>query len=484
MGYVCLSVSNEVTLCKTFLIVIMFVSKIHWEGDKSMNDKTQFWSTFSDYLREQLSVESYNNWVLPTDIIRIGRQSVSISVPNDATKHYWERNLKGYVLEFTFNRFSVEFEPIFVINPIEEMSKTNEAHRRTASPSHMATNSHLNTKYTFENFVVGEGNKMAHGAALAVATTSLDGPKVFNPLLIYGGVGLGKTHLMQAIGNEILRQSPTARVKYTTSESFVNDFVNSIRTGNQEEFREGYRSVDALLIDDIQFLANKEGTQEEFFHTFNALYNDERRIVLTSDRLPNDIENIEERLVSRFAWGLSTDISPPDLETRIAILRNKASAESLDIDPDALTYIASNIDSNVRELEGALMRVNAYSAIYGKEITPSLAAEALHSLLKTSTEQPQVVTPEEVIKKVSKYFDITPDDIKGTKRTRNIVLPRQIGMYLSREIGEYSYPQIGTAFGNKNHTTVMHAYEKIEELLKVDSQIQQDVEELTKQLKN
>ena len=252
---------------------------------------------------------------------------------------------------------------------------------------------------------------MATGAAYAV----VDSPgTTYNPLLIYGGVGLGKTHLMHAIGNEILKQHPRTRIKYATSESFMNDFITSIQNGSQAEFRAMYREIDVLLIDDIQFLSNKGKTQEEFFHTFNELYNNNKQIVLTSDRLPNKIANLEERLISRFKWGLSTDITPPDLETRIAILRKKAQSDRLDINADTLTYIANNIDTNIRELEGALVRVIAYAAIQGREISVELAAEALQSIITDSESRP--LSTDTIIEQVAHYYQVTPNDIKGKKR--------------------------------------------------------------------
>jgi len=294
-------------------------------------------------------------------------------------------------------------------------------------------------------------------------------------------VGLGKTHLMLAIGNKLLETDPNSKVKYVTSEAFTNDLINAIQTGTQESFREEYRNVDLLLVDDIQFFANKEATQEEFFHTFNALYEDDKQIVLTSDRLPNEIPKLQDRLVSRFKWGLSVDITPPDLETRIAILRNKADLEGIDIPDDTLSYIAGQIDSNVRELEGALARVQAYSRLNNSAITTSLVADALKSL-NLSNKLSEVSIPV-IQEKVAKYYHVTMAELKGKKRNKQIVMPRQIAMYLSRELTDSSLPRIGNEFGGKDHTTVIHAYDKIAAALKTDLDLQQAIGDLKSQLK-
>ncbi|MGO2267680.1 MAG: chromosomal replication initiator protein DnaA, partial [Vagococcus salmoninarum] len=335
----------------------------------------------------------------------------------------------------------------------------------------------LNPKYTFDTFVIGKGNQMAHAAALVVAE---DPGSTYNPLFFYGGVGLGKTHLMHAIGHQMLLNNPTAKVKYVSSETFANDFINSIQNRTSESFRQEYRNVDLLLVDDIQFFADKEGTQEEFFHTFNSLYNDGRQIVLTSDRLPNEIPKLQERLVSRFAWGLSVDITPPDLETRIAILRKKADAERLEIPDDTLSYIAGQIDSNIRELEGALVRVQAYATMNGQDITTSLAADSLKSLRPAGQKnQLSILTIQE---EVCDYYHIQLKDMKGKKRVKTIVLPRQIAMFLSRELTDNSLPKIGAEFGGKDHTTVIHSHEKIQQLLETDPTMQKEVSEIKNRL--
>ncbi|MGX7108996.1 chromosomal replication initiator protein DnaA [Facklamia miroungae] len=437
-----------------------------------MEEKDLFWQGVLDYLKEILSTSSFRSWVEPSIPTRIGNQSITIAVPNPMTKKYWENHLVNYILQYSRERYGIEYEPQFIIyqTPQDEIipSKTISKEENLNIPCF--SDSKLNPSYTFENFVIGEDNKMAAGAALAVS----DGPgKTYNPFLIYGGVGLGKTHLMQAIGNDILMKNPSTKIKYATSESFVNDFITSIQNGSQKKFREMYREIDVLLIDDIQFLSKKDATQEEFFHTFNELYNNNKQIVLTSDRLPNNIDNLEERLISRFKWGLSTDITPPDLETRIAILRKKAANNRLDIDSETLTYIANNVDTNIRELEGALMRVFAYAAIEGKEITSNLAAEALSSIF--GEQKAKVIDADSIISTCSNFYKISTDQIKGKKRNKEIVTARQIAMYLTRELTELSFPKIGEAFGNKNHTTVIHAYEKISDDLKSNMTLRHEI---------
>ena len=317
---------------------------------------------------------------------------------------------------------------------------------------------------------------MAHAAALVVCERP---GQLYNPLFFYGGVGLGKTHLMQAIGNQYKLLNPNARVKYVTSEAFTNEMITSLRTNTQQEFRDYYRNVDLLLVDDIQFFAEKEATQEEFFHTFNALFNNQKQIVLTSDRQPTEIKALQERLVSRFVSGLPVDITPPDLETRIAILSKKAEAVGIDIPTDTLSYIAGQIQSNVRELEGALVRVQAYSVTHGEDITTNLAAEALQNFIPGSKEK--IVSVQDIQEAVARYYHISLEDLKGKKRTKSIVEPRQIAMYLARELTNSSLPKLGTEFG-KDHSTVLHAYDKINEEYKLQGEITKAVNDLKKKL--
>lgn len=337
----------------------------------------------------------------------------------------------------------------------------------------------LNPKYTFDSFVIGNSNRFAHAASLAVAESPA---KAYNPLFIYGGVGLGKTHLMHAIGHYILQNTPNAKVVYVSSEKFTNELINSIKDDKNEEFRNKYRNVDVLLIDDIQFIAGKERTQEEFFHTFNALYEADKQIILSSDRPPKEIPTLEDRLRSRFEWGLIADIQAPDFETRIAILKKKADVENLDIPNEVMVYIATKIKSNIRELEGALIRIVAYSSLTNREISVDLAAEALKDII--SSEQNKQITIELIQDIVCNYFNLKIQELKSSRRTRNIAFPRQIAMYLSRKLTDMSLPKIGEEFGGRDHTTVIHAYEKISNILKKDESLRNVIDDLNKKITN
>jgi len=446
---------------------------------------TEFWDYFTEKLRSQLTSVSYSTWVESANPLYIDGNNIYISVPTKLHKEYWERNYTEKIAIYSYELNGLELNPIIENN--EESPKNEEQTiapqaepaTETAQPKHVFHNSHLNPKYTFSTFIVGGGNQMAHAAALAAAE---DPGGVYNPLFIYGGVGLGKTHLMQAIGHQMIKLDPLAKVKYVTSETFTNDFIYSIQNKSQDDFRREYRNVDLLLIDDIQFFAEKEGTQEEFFHTFNELYENGKQIVMTSDRLPNDIPQLQARLVSRFTSGLSADITAPDLETRIAILRNKAKAEHLEIPNDTLSYIAAQIDTNVRELEGALIRVQAYSTTKNTDITKSVAADALKVFKLTNDKKGLSIS--KIQNKVAKFYHVSVQDLKGKKRVKSIVVPRQIAMYLSRELTDRSLPQIGMEFGGKDHTTVMHSCDKISELLFKDSDLKRSINELKDDLRN
>ncbi len=335
----------------------------------------------------------------------------------------------------------------------------------------------LNPKYSFDNFVIGPNNRFAHAACLAVAEAP---SKAYNPLFIYGGVGLGKTHLMHAIGHYILSHNKSAKVLYVTSETFTNELINSIKDDKNIQFRNRYRNIDVLLIDDIQFIAGKESTQEEFFHTFNALHEANKQIVISSDRPPKEIPTLEDRLRSRFEWGLITDIQPPDLETRIAILRKKAEMENLTIDDEVMLFIAKKIKSNIRELEGALTRIIAYPSLANREINMDLAHDALKGII--SEDKPKQITISLIQQIVGNYFNLKAEDFKSKKRTRNVAFPRQIAMYLTRELTDLSLPKIGEEFGGRDHTTVIHAYEKISQDIKNDIQLKNTVEELKKKI--
>lgn len=398
-------------------------------------------------------------------------------MPTPVHKDFWRQKLDTKLKVYAEEKLGYQIDPQYVLE--SEIKKYTEPQASSTNKKKAPTfemDIPLNPHYNFNTFVVGEGNKMAHAAAFAVAESP---GSLYNPLFIYGGVGLGKTHLMEAIGNHMLEINPDAHIKYVTSEEFTNDFINSIQSNTMEKFRKEYRSLDLLLVDDIQFLATKEGTQLEFFNTFNALHDRKKQIVMTSDRIPNEIPELQDRLVSRFRWGLPVEITPPDLETRIAILRSKVEEDHIDIGNDTLNYIAGQIDSNIRELEGALNQVQAFANLSGEPITPHLASQALKGLHQNKKNSVSIAT---IQKQVAAFYNITQGDILGKKRVKQIVVPRQIAMYLSRELTDYSLPKIGNEFGGKDHTTVLHAIDKIETELKTDSQLQREIHKLKERL--
>ena len=452
-----------------------------------MFDLEKFWDSFNAEMRSEFNEVSYNAWFKNTKPVSFNKDTheLVISVQTPVAKGYWEQNISANLIQSAYAYAGIDIYPVFVVKngPVPSSERMLEpqpqAKPEKARPQgrEFTKDLRLNEKYTFENFIQGEGNKLAAGAALAVA----DNPGTFyNPLFIFGGVGLGKTHLMQAIGHQMLAERPDAKVVYIQSETFVNDFINSIKNKTQDKFREKYRTADLLLVDDIQFFAKKEGIQEEFFHTFETLYNDQKQIVMTSDRLPTEIPDLSERLVSRFAWGLQVEITPPDLETRIAILRKKAESEGLEIDESTLDYVASQVDTNIRELEGALVKVQAQATIQKQDINIGLARSALADLkLVQKSRGLQISKIQEV---VANYFQTSVPDLKGKKRVRQIVIPRQIAMYLSRELTDASLPKIGQEFGGKDHTTVMHACDKIAQQIKTDTEIKSAVSDLRQML--
>lgn len=427
------------------------------------------WKRILDYFREQMTAASFDTWIADLTPLRLANDTLYLQASSDLHKQQIE---KHYLVQMRQVMMGFLDRDAYIEVEVESNNKAaNFTQSKEQNNESSYENSALNPKYTFDNFIVGDGNKMARAAAMAVAAS----PGVeYNPLFLYGGVGLGKTHLMQAIGHEILANNANAKVKYVTSEQFTNDFVEAIRNHSTPQFHEEYRTVDLLLVDDIQFIGgNKQSTQEEFFHTFNALYNNNKHIVLTSDRDASQIPELENRLVSRFKQGLSTDITPPDLETRIAILRNKAEINHIDVSNETMTYIAGQIDSNVRELEGALTSVNAYAKMMNEPLTLDVAAKALRNYKNESSKN--VTTIPRIQQVVADYFDITVEDLTGKTRKRSIVVPRQIAMYLAREITKDSLPTIGKEFGGKDHTTVMHAVERVETLLKESPDTRSDI---------
>ena len=395
-----------------------------------------------------------------------------------------EKRYKDLVINSIEAACSKTYELEFVIaSELQEVEEKNEENKNTSKKDGISVtvndemSSTLNPKYTFDSFVIGNSNRFAHAASLAVAESPA---KAYNPLFIYGGVGLGKTHLMHAIGHYILQNNPNAKVVYVSSEKFTNELINAIKDDKNEEFRTKYRSVDVLLIDDIQFIAGKERTQEEFFHTFNTLHEANKQIILSSDRPPKEIPTLEDRLRSRFEWGLIADIQAPDFETRMAILKKKADVEKLNVPNEVMVYIATKIKSNIRELEGALIRIIAYSSLTNREVTVDLATEALKDII--SNKQNKSITIDLIQDVVATYFNLRVEDLKSQRRTRNVAYPRQIAMYLSRKLTDMSLHKIGEEFGGRDHTTVIHAYEKISESLNKDESLEHTINDITKKL--
>lgn len=444
-------------------------------------DLKNIWAKTLETIKSELSEVSFNTWIKSCEPISISSDTITISVPNSFTQDILDKRYKDLVansIEVVCSKlYKIEF---VIASEASEKEDLKETSSNSASKSIVVNDemsSTLNPKYTFNSFVIGNSNRFAHAASLAVAESPA---KAYNPLFIYGGVGLGKTHLMHAIGHYILDNNPSAKVVYVSSEKFTNELINAIKDDKNEDFRNKYRNVDVLLIDDIQFIAGKERTQEEFFHTFNALHDANKQIILSSDRPPKEIPTLEDRLRSRFEWGLIADIQVPDFETRMAILKKKADVENLNVANEVMGYIATKIKSNIRELEGALIRIIAYSSLTNRDVTVDLATEALKDII--SKKQGKHITIDLIQDLVSSYFNLRVEDLKSQRRTRNVAHPRQIAMYLSRKLTDMSLPKIGEEFGGRDHTTVIHAYEKISENLKTDDSLQHTVNDITKKL--
>lgn len=438
--------------------------------------------TLSD-IETRISKPSFETWLKSTNAIALNDDTLFISAPNEFSRD-WLESRYAKLIEETLFETTGENMKVKIVTTETDLDSMNSSpkkidDKRNYPSDESPTGNILNTKYVFDTFVIGTGNRFAHAASLAVAEAPA---KAYNPLFIYGGVGLGKTHLMHAIGHYVLEHNPDAKVLYLTSEKFTNEFINSIRDNKAVDFRNKYRNVDVLLIDDIQFLAGKEQTQEEFFHTFNALHDESKQIVISSDRPPKEIPTLEDRLRSRFEWGLITDIQPPDLETRIAILRKKAKAENLEIANEVMVYIANQIDTNIRELEGALIRVVAYSSLINRDIDAEMAAEALKDIIPSS--KPKIITILDIQKTVGEHYGVKLEDFKAKKRNKSIAFPRQIAMYLSRELTDFSLPKIGEEFGGRDHTTVIHANDKIATLTQDDPAFLETIRELIDKIKN
>ena len=437
-------------------------------------DIVSLWEKTLQLIKGEVSTASFNAFFKEIKPLKQISNELIFLAPNEFIQNILENRYLN-LIESCVSQLSLKKYQIKFILDEREIQDTNEEHKsNTIKKSYP----NLNPKYTFDTFVIGNSNRFAHAACVAVAESPA---KAYNPLFLYGGVGLGKTHFMHAIGHHIMCQQEDPKVVYVSSEKFTNELINSIKNDKNEEFRNKYRNVDVLLIDDIQFIAGKEGTQEEFFHTFNALHEANKQIIISSDRPPKEIPTLEDRLRSRFEMGLITDIQPPDFETRIAILRKKAQLENINVPNEVMTYIAKYIKSNIRELEGALTRVVAYSSLTNKNISLELATEALKDII--SSPKSEEITVNIIKEKVSEAFNIKMDDFNSKKRTRTIAYPRQIAMYICRELTDLSLPKIGSEFGGRDHTTVIHAHDKISKDIEENQQIKEKIDKIISDLK-
>jgi len=445
------------------------------------------WIRILDALEKKINRHSYDTWLKPTRYSHAAGSVLFIKVPTVEFRHVGDKYAD--LIQEAIDNLGLEYEDVKFVTPEDDPASTPVRHdgglTLHSTPSSLPVSqsrfdwdgaAQLNQRYTFDAFVIGNGNQFAHAACQAVAERP---SKAYNPLFLYGGVGMGKTHLMQAIGHEIKRRIPQSSICYVSSEKFTNEMINSLRYDKMTSFRDKFRNVDVLLVDDIQFLAHKERTQEEFFHTFNALHESMKQIVIASDRPPKELAEIEDRLRSRLEWGLIADIQPPDLETKVAILQKKAEQEKVTLPTDVALYIASNIRSNVRELEGALIRLVAHSSLIGSQITLPYAQQVLKNFIDS---QARKVTIEAIQKAVAEQFGLRLVEIKAKNNSRAIVYPRQIAMYLAKHLTEASLPEIGRQFGGKHHTTVLHSVEKINEARKNDKDLNRMVNKLTEQL--
>ena len=451
-------------------------------------EEQKIWQATLGELELVLSRANFTTWFKNTFISAYEGETIIIGVPNTFTKAWLEKKYHLAILKalqkITTNKIKSIIYRVEAKNESKEQtagSKTEEkiAPAEAAAETLTINEFGLNPRYNFNNFVIGKGNELAQAASLAVAQKP---GEVYNPLFIYGGVGLGKTHLVQAIGNKILEKVPSKKILYVSCEKFTNDFVKSISNNRMDRFKHAYRSVDILLVDDIQFLAGKESTQEEFFHTFNDLHQANKQVVITSDRPPKAIPALENRLVSRFEWGMIADISAPDLETRAAILKSKCQEKNCRLDDDVTNYIAANIQNNIRELEGALNKIIAYHQLNGAEPTLDNVKKILTSI--TSTQRRTSITPKQIINLIAQFYDIKIEDLLGACRKKNLALPRQIVMFLMREELKSSYPSIGQEIGGRDHTTAMHAYSRISRALDEDEKINQDIRLIKEKLYN
>lgn len=435
------------------------------------------WIEILERLRKTLNYQSFQTWLKPVKLREETPYKIVLGVPNLFFKNWLEEHYEPTIKELAKELFQKDVEVDFVLQPKETLTPTPplKPHRPRIPDIHISYTQiqDLNPKYTFSNFVIGPSNRFAHAAAFAVAQSPA---RAYNPLFIYGGVGLGKTHLMQAIGRYIKEKRPSKKLLYVPSETFVNQLIDAIQNRTTIHFRQMYRHVDILLIDDVHLIAGKDSTQEEFFHTFNTLYDAHKQIVVTSDSPPKDIPDLEERLVSRFEWGLVADIQAPDLETRIAILRKKVETENWAVSSEIIDFIAQRIKFNIRTLEGALNRVVAHTSLTNIPLTLETAKEILKDTLPQEVQKQ--ITIDLIKREVSRFFDIRIADLEGTKRNKTVALPRQIAMYISRELTKHSLPEIGELFGGRDHTTVIHACQIIPKKIEKDEDLRRTVNKL------
>lgn len=454
-------------------------------------DEKKIWSTVLSKIKEEINSLSFQTWFEETELYRLDKNVAKIIVPYAIHKNHIMNNYHDIIVENLYELTKVTYELELLLkedikeDKIDNIKEINNFNTETVSIENNFIDSNLNSKYTFENFIVGNSNKFAHAAALAVAENP---GKMYNPLFIYGNSGLGKTHLMHAIGNYIVKNS-NKKVLYVTSEQFVSDFIGINKKDESgtnfsyvDFFKQKYRNIDVLIIDDIQYLGGATETQKEFFHTFNTLYGDNKQIIISSDRSPDDLKILEDRLRTRFCWGLPVDIYPPDFELRVAILKKRILGEAInkEIPEQVIEYMASNLGSDIRQLEGAVTRLVAYSTIMGSEIDLNLAMEALKDYINKGISEKNNVN--KIQKVVAEYFQISVEDLKSKKRNSNISFPRQIAMYLCRKFTDESFPKIGIEFGGKDHSTVMHSCEKIEKEIRINKDLADTIDKLQKEI--
>ncbi len=432
------------------------------------------WDKIKKILRETINESAFKAWFANMELEEISENDVYFNIPNTFTQHWitehFINDLNSSIKEVTGQLYNIHF---LVNKKLDKVHIKEEAKREVKNINQQPL---LYDKYTFDNFVVGDNSKFAYAAAMAVSNAP---GREYNPLFIYGGVGLGKTHLLQATGNRVYSQYPNLRILYTQTEEFLNEMIKSIQEYSTVQFKQKYREIDLLLIDDIHFLSGKERLQEEFFHTFNALFEAKKQIVITSDRPPKEITGLEERVISRFHWGLMVDLQPPDFETRLAILRSKIQSDNIQISDSVINYIASNIKSNIRELEGCLIKLLAHASIYKTDISVEVATKVLNDFIK---EKEKRITQERIIRAVSDFYNIDIEEIKGDKRSKSVVEARQIAIYLARNLTNLSLKEIGNGFGKRDHSTILHSFNKIENLTRKNKRIKGEISTITNNL--